>query len=159
MEISREKALDILRNWKKTQTVVGLHFAARGGTSGSCSRDSPEVSSRIIFRNDAAVLSFGLCKAHFALAAFRQCFSPRVKVWPKSKACTSGSNQVTGFLSAYGTELNSERLNFAGRKNLPGPLKRIRNTRSQGDEGRHSERGETEILFEPALTPALSTKH
>lgn len=66
MEISREQALECLSRWKQRNTLVGLHFAARGGTAGSTMLARiTEVGTRIVFKNESSVLRFALYKARF----------------------------------------------------------------------------------------------
>ncbi len=68
MEISREEALETLRRWQMRGETVGLIFAARGGTAGSAMLAAiTEISSRIVFKTDSSVLTFGLYKSHFEL--------------------------------------------------------------------------------------------
>ncbi len=68
MEISREEALNSLRRWKHSGTTVGLIFAAHGGTAGSAMlAEIAELSSRIVFKTEMSVLTFGLFQAHFEL--------------------------------------------------------------------------------------------
>jgi hypothetical protein len=66
MKISGEQAIECLNRWKQAGTVVGLHFAARGGTAGSTMLARiTEVGARIVFKNESSVLRFALYKAHF----------------------------------------------------------------------------------------------
>jgi hypothetical protein len=66
MEISRERALKCLNRWKDRNTLVGLFFAARGGTAGSTmlARIS-EVGARIVFKSDSAILRYALYQSRF----------------------------------------------------------------------------------------------
>jgi hypothetical protein len=66
MEISREQAVECLGRWQQAATLVGLHFAARGGTAGSnMLARITEVGARIVFKNESSVLRFALYKARF----------------------------------------------------------------------------------------------
>ena len=66
MEISREQAIECLNRWKQRNTRVGLYFAARGGTAGSAMLARiTDVDATIVFRNEGAVLRYGLFKARF----------------------------------------------------------------------------------------------
>jgi hypothetical protein len=66
MEISREQALACLSRWKDSNTMVGLYFAARGGTAGSTMLARIiEVGARIVFKNDSTVLRYALYKPRF----------------------------------------------------------------------------------------------
>ena len=61
MEISREQAVECLNRWKDSNTVVGLYFAARGGTAGSTMLARIiEVGARIVFKNESTVLRYAL---------------------------------------------------------------------------------------------------
>lgn len=159
MEIPREKALKILRNWKESQTVVGLHFAARGGTAGSTMLARiTEVSSRIIFRSDAAVHSFGLYKARFAFGEVQAMLQPSREGLAEIEGLHIWLESGHWLFICDGTKLNSEWLDSAAQKKLSGPPKLTRNTRKFTDEDNHSDYAKTETTLEPALTPALSTK-
>ena len=77
MEISRDQAIEFLKHWKQNETIVGLHFAARGGTAGSTMLAKlTEVSSRVVFRNDLGFLRFSLYKARFAYGRVRVFLHP-----------------------------------------------------------------------------------
>jgi hypothetical protein len=66
MEISREEALSSLRRWKQSGTLVGLIFAARGGTAHSAMlAQISEVSSQVMFKAESSLLGFSLIKARF----------------------------------------------------------------------------------------------
>ena len=66
MEISREQAIECLNRWKTSNTLVGLYFAARGGTASSrMLARITEVGARITFRNESTVLHYGLYQARF----------------------------------------------------------------------------------------------
>lgn len=66
MEISREQAIERLNRWKASNTLVGLYFAARGGTAGSTMLARiTDVGATIVFRNESTVLRYALYKARF----------------------------------------------------------------------------------------------
>jgi len=66
MEITREDALARLDRWKQNRTLVGLYFAARGGTAGSTMLARiTDVGATIVFRNEGTILRYGLYKARF----------------------------------------------------------------------------------------------
>ena len=66
MEISREKALECLNRWKDGNTLVGLYFAARGGTAFSTMLARiTEVGATLVVRNEATLLRYSLCQAKF----------------------------------------------------------------------------------------------
>jgi hypothetical protein len=66
MEISREEALECLNRWKERGTLVGLYFAARGGTAFSTMLARvTEVGATLVLRNEAALLRYALCQAKF----------------------------------------------------------------------------------------------
>ena len=66
MEISREKALECLNRWKDRNTLVGLYFAARGGTAFSTMLARiTEVGATLVLRNEATLLRYSLCHAKF----------------------------------------------------------------------------------------------
>lgn len=77
MEITRKQAIERLEEWKRTGTTLGLCFAARGGTAASTILARiTQVSSRITFKNQWAVLHFGLYKALFERSRVQ------VLLWP-----------------------------------------------------------------------------
>ena len=66
MEISREHALECLRRWKDHNTLVGLYFAARGGTAfSSMLARIADVGASIVFKNESAILRYALDQARF----------------------------------------------------------------------------------------------
>jgi hypothetical protein len=66
MEISREQALKCLNSWKDRGTLVGLYFAARGGTAFSTMLARiTEVGATLVFRNEATLLRYALLQARF----------------------------------------------------------------------------------------------
>src|SRR5262245_58533181 len=59
MEISRDKALECLNRWKDRGTLVGLYFAARGGTAfATMLARITEVGATLVFRNEATLLRY-----------------------------------------------------------------------------------------------------
>jgi hypothetical protein len=69
MEISRDQAIELLKHLKKTETTVGVYFAACGGTAGTTmiARIS-EVSWRVVFIGTSSVLRFTLLQTRFEYA-------------------------------------------------------------------------------------------
>jgi hypothetical protein len=66
MEISREQALKCLNRWKDRNTLVGLYFAARGGTAFSTMLARiTEVGASIVFKTDSAILRYALYQSRF----------------------------------------------------------------------------------------------
>lgn len=77
MEISREQALECLNRWKDSNTVVGLYFAARGGTAGSTMLARIiEVGARIVFKNESTVLRYALYKPRFEFGPMQVLLRP-----------------------------------------------------------------------------------
>jgi hypothetical protein len=66
MEISRSEALNCLNRWKERGTLVGLYFAARGGTAFSTMLARiTEVGATLVLRNEASLLRYALSQAKF----------------------------------------------------------------------------------------------
>lgn len=163
MEISRQQALDLLKNWEQTQTALGLHFAARGGTLGSTMLASiTEVSSRIIFKSDAAVLSFGLYKARFALGKVQALLRPSREGLAEIEGLHIWLESGHWLFICDGTELGAEWLDFTGNQKLLNPQKqsrkRLKSTRALPNGAHISLRAET-AFASASLTPAVLTKH
>jgi hypothetical protein len=162
MEVSRQQALELLKNWERTQTTLGLHFAARGGTAGSTMLARiTEVSSRIIFRSDGAVLSFGLYKARFALGKVQAMLRPSREGLAEIEGLHIWLESGHWLFICDGTELGAEWLNFRGNQELLSPPKRSRkrreSTRALSGETDASLRAET-AFASAGLTPAVLTK-
>ena len=162
MEIPRQQAVDLLKNWKQTQTALGLHFAARGGTAGlTMLARITEVSSRISFKSDAAALSFGLYKARFALGKVQAMLRPSREGLAEIEGLHIWLESGHWLFICDGVGLDAEWLNFTGNQKLMDPPKRSRkrleNTRALFPKTDTSIRAET-AFASVGLTPALSTK-
>jgi hypothetical protein len=77
MEISREQALECLNRWKQANALVGLYFAARGGTAGSTMLARiTQVGARIVFRNESTILRYALYQARFEFGPMQVLLRP-----------------------------------------------------------------------------------
>ena len=58
--------MECLNRWKDCGTLVGLYFAARGGTAFSTMLARiTEVGATLVLRNEATLLRYSLCQARF----------------------------------------------------------------------------------------------
>ena len=66
MEITKDKALEMLKLWHHKGTTVALWFAAKGGTAMSAMQATiTGLSATIVFRSETSLLSFALYQARF----------------------------------------------------------------------------------------------